>query len=152
MNGFGCSGLTSVISEIEEPFAFGSWAFDGIPSTCTLTVPYGTKDAYIEKGWTTSVFKGGIVEAPDPRAAQSLELTELPTMTYGDATYTLPAKTSEGQTLTWTSSKTSVATISGNTLTAVGAGTATITATQAGNDDYQPFSKEFTLTVAKAPE
>jgi hypothetical protein len=29
-----------------------------------LTVPHGTKDAYIAKGWTTNVFKGGIVEAP----------------------------------------------------------------------------------------
>jgi hypothetical protein len=29
-----------------------------------LTVPNGTKQAYIDAGWTTSVFKGGIVEAP----------------------------------------------------------------------------------------
>ncbi|MBO7580246.1 MAG: leucine-rich repeat protein [Bacteroidaceae bacterium] len=57
-----CSGLTFVISEIEEPFAFGNKAFDGIASTCTLTVLSGTKDAYIAKGWTTSVFRGGIVE------------------------------------------------------------------------------------------
>lgn len=57
-----CSGLTSIVSEIEEPFTFGSSAFSGIASTCTLTVPYGTKDAYIAKGWTESVFKGGIVE------------------------------------------------------------------------------------------
>ena len=61
----GCSGLASVISEIEEPFAFDSGefnAFDGISSSCTLTVPYGTRDAYIAAGWTTDVFKGGIVE------------------------------------------------------------------------------------------
>ena len=56
--------LTSVISEIEEPFKFGSSAFSRIASTCTLIVPYGTKDAYIATGWTTDVFKGGIVEAP----------------------------------------------------------------------------------------
>ena len=72
-------------------------------------------------------------------------------MTYGDANYTLPTQTTEGLALTWTSGNTSVATISGNTLTIKGAGTATITATQAGNDDYKPFSKEFALTVAKAP-
>ena len=63
----GCNSLTSVVSEIEEPFAFGSFAFDDIPSTCTLTVPCGTKDAYIAAGWTTSVFKGGILEAPAPK-------------------------------------------------------------------------------------
>ena len=28
----------------------------------TLYVPYGTKDAYIAAGWTTHIFKGGIVE------------------------------------------------------------------------------------------
>ena len=59
-----CSGLTSVISEIENPFVFGSSAFSNIASTCTLTVPAGTRDAYIAAGWTEDVFKGGIVEAP----------------------------------------------------------------------------------------
>ena len=60
----GCSSLTSVISEIKEPCAFGSSAFDNISTTCKLTVPYGTRDAYIAAGWTENVFKGGIVEAP----------------------------------------------------------------------------------------
>jgi hypothetical protein len=58
----GCSGLTSVVSEIETPFAFGSSAFWNIASNCTLTVPAGTKDAYIAAGWSESVFKGGIIE------------------------------------------------------------------------------------------
>ena len=57
-----CSGLTSVNSQIETPFAFGSSAFYGITNDCVLTVPYGTRDAYIAAGWTTSVFKGGVVE------------------------------------------------------------------------------------------
>ena len=57
-----CNNLSSVVSEIEEPFAFDSYAFDGIASTCKLTVPYGTKNAYIAAGWTENVFKGGIVE------------------------------------------------------------------------------------------
>lgn len=58
-----CGGLATIVSEIKEPFAFGSYAFDGIASTCTLIVPYGTKDKYIAKGWTEDVFKGGIIEA-----------------------------------------------------------------------------------------
>ena len=49
-------------SDISVPFTFGSGAFSGISSNCVLAVPYGTKDAYITKGWTTSVFKGGIKE------------------------------------------------------------------------------------------
>ena len=59
---YGCSGLTSVISKIETPFAFGSSAFYYVSGTCVLTVPKGTRDAYLARGWTTSVFKGGVVE------------------------------------------------------------------------------------------
>ena len=56
------SGLSSVISEIEDPFAFGHSAFDNISDNCVLTVPAGTRDAYIAAGWTEDVFKGGVVE------------------------------------------------------------------------------------------
>ena len=59
-----CQRLTSVVSHIEEPFSFGTDAFRGISSECVLTVPYGTRDAYIAAGWTEDIFKGGIVEAP----------------------------------------------------------------------------------------
>ena len=61
-----CESLTSVVSEIEEPFTLNSPVFNSIASTCTLTVPYGTRDAYIAKGWTENVFKGGVVEASAP--------------------------------------------------------------------------------------
>ena len=86
---------------------------------------------------------------PD-KEEQTLTLASLPAMTYGDANYTLPESTEEGLTLTWESSNATVANISGNTLTVGNAGTATITATQAGNDDYVAFSREYTLTVGKA--
>ncbi|MBP5771184.1 MAG: leucine-rich repeat protein [Bacteroidaceae bacterium] len=33
-----------------------------VSSHAVLAVPYGTKDAYTSAGWTTDVFKGGIVE------------------------------------------------------------------------------------------
>ena len=84
------------------------------------------------------------------KTEQTLALESLPEMTYGDAAYTLPATTEEGLTLTWTSDNAAVASISGNTLSFGNAGTATITATQAGNDSYLPFSREFSLTVGKA--
>ena len=68
---YNCSGLNSLVSEKREPFAFGSDAFGNIASTCTLSVPYGTRDAYIAAGWTEDVFKGGVVEeaAPSPPIA-----------------------------------------------------------------------------------
>ena len=60
-----CRCLTSVISEIDIPFAFGYDAFYGISDACVLYVPKGTRDAYIAAGWTEEVFKGGIVEMDD---------------------------------------------------------------------------------------
>ena len=78
-----CSGLTSVLSEIKEPFAFDHSTdystFSSISSECVLTVPYGTKDAYIAAGWTEDVFKGGIVEAEpvtEPSTDNTLALTD----------------------------------------------------------------------------
>lgn len=61
---FDLCNLTSIISEIEEPFTFGHYAFYYYYSYSKLTVPYGTKDAYIAAGWTEDGFRGGIVEAP----------------------------------------------------------------------------------------
>ena len=59
---FCCYGLTSVTSEIIVPFAFGADASSNISASCILTIPYRTEDAYNANGWTTNVFKGGIVE------------------------------------------------------------------------------------------
>ena len=83
--------------------------------------------------------------------SQTISLTTLPTMTYGEAAYTLPSQTDQGQPLTWSVSNTSVAAVSGNTMTINNAGTATVTATAQGNSQYNAFSKEYTLTVNKAP-
>ncbi len=61
----GCTGLKSVFARIETPFTFGANAFSNISNYCGLHVPEGTKDAYIEAGWTKDVFKGGVVEGDD---------------------------------------------------------------------------------------
>ncbi|MFY7886728.1 MAG: Ig-like domain-containing protein, partial [Dolichospermum sp.] len=61
----------------------------------------------------------------------------IPTKTYGDAPFTIIAPTSNSSgTFSYTSSNTSVATISGNTITIVGAGSSDITATQSETQDY----------------
>jgi gliding motility-associated-like protein len=71
--------------------------------------------------------------------------------TFGDAAFTLTAPTSNSSgVFTYSSSNTSVATVSGNTVTIVGAGTATITATQAATTNYNAGTATSTLTVAKA--
>ena len=83
--------------------------------------------------------------------AQTLSLTALPEMTEGDAAYTLPQTTDQGLTLTWSLADATIASISGNKLTPLKAGTTTVTATQAGNSTYQPFTKTFTLMVNEKP-
>jgi gliding motility-associated-like protein len=68
-----------------------------------------------------------------------------------DAPFTITAPTSNSSgAFTYTSSNTSVATISGNTVTIVGPGTATITATQAANGLYLQTTTTATLTVTAA--
>ncbi|MBQ9665784.1 MAG: leucine-rich repeat protein [Bacteroidaceae bacterium] len=76
---YGCSNLTSVVSRIKEPFSFGNSAFNYISSDCVLTIPHGTKDAYIAAGWTEDIFKGGIVEEPAISTDEQLSVSEAAT-------------------------------------------------------------------------
>jgi gliding motility-associated-like protein len=71
------------------------------------------------------------------------------TKTTDDASFTLSAPTSSGGTgaITYISSNSAVATISGNTVTIVGVGTTTITATQAADNNYNSTSITLNLTV-----
>ncbi len=71
--------------------------------------------------------------------------------TFGDANFNIAAPSSNSNgTITYTSSNTSVATISGNTITIVGAGTATITASQASTSNFNNGTIASSLTVSKA--
>ena len=72
------------------------------------------------------------------------------TKTYGDASFTLvdPSSNRPG-TITYTSSKPSVATISGSTVTILNAGTTDISASQTETDIYTAASISATLTVNK---
>src|SRR5690606_494235 len=69
--------------------------------------------------------------------------------TLGAADITLPATTSAGLTISYSSSDTGVATVSGNTVSIVGLGTSTITATQAGNANWNALSQTITVTVTE---
>ena len=66
---FGCSSLTSVVSEIEDPFAIDVYVFYGIPSDAQLIVPKGTKVAYqAAAGWNrfTNIVEAGDAEPDQP--------------------------------------------------------------------------------------
>lgn len=85
------------------------------------------------------------------KCAQVIDFPEIPTFTYeAGLTYTLPETTDKGLIITYQSMNTSVATVSGNVLTIKAPGTAIISASQIGDDDYLEATQvSRTLTVNK---
>ena len=141
----GCAHLTAVTVGLTAPLSISSDVFSNSNiANATLYVPIGSKTSFM----LADVWNGfkEVVEVKI-QAGQTLDLTELPVMTVGDEPYVLPATTTEGLPLTWTVDDGTVASIDGNVLTPLRAGTAIVTATQEGTDDYKPFSREFSLTV-----
>ena len=83
---------------------------------------------------------------------QTITFGALAAKTFGDAAFTLSATASSGLPVIFTSGNPSVATISGNTVTIVGAGSAVITASQAGDGNYSAAADVTqTLEVGYAP-
>ncbi|MDA9363964.1 gliding motility-associated C-terminal domain-containing protein [Flavobacteriaceae bacterium] len=72
------------------------------------------------------------------------------TKTFGDSDFTLTGTSSSTGAISYTVSDTTVATISGDTVTIVGAGTTSITLTQASDANYNSATATITLTVNKA--
>ena len=60
-----CSSLSSVTALRIQPVTIGTLIFYGLSDNCTLTVPKGTRNAYIAAGWTEEIFKGGVQEIDD---------------------------------------------------------------------------------------
>ncbi len=90
---------------------------------------------------------------PTTGQAQTITFAPLPAKTYGDAAFTLTASATSGLLVSFSSSDTSVATVSGTTVTIVGAGTTNITAAQDGNATWEPAAPVVQpLAVAKAPQ
>ena len=83
---------------------------------------------------------------------QTINFAALAAVTYGSAPFALTATASSSLPVSYISGNPAVATVSGSTVTIVGAGTTLITASQAGNSNYSaaaPVSQM--LTVAPAP-
>jgi len=90
------------------------------------------------------------VTATTAKADQSISFPSLASRTYGDADFSPGATATSGLTVTYTSSNPLVATIVANQVHIVGQGTATITASQAGNGIWNPAPDQAqTLTVLR---
>lgn len=82
---------------------------------------------------------------------QQITFESLPVKTYGDLSFDLAATATSGLPVQFISANTSVATITGNTVTIIGAGETVITASQAGDANFNPApSVQQTLVVVKA--
>ncbi len=107
----------------------------------TVTVANGVTPDAVSAAATLTVNK----------ADQTITFGALAAKVFGDAAFTLGATASSNLAVTYASSNTGVATVSGSTVTIVGGGAATITASQAGDVNYDAaVNATQTLTVAKA--
>lgn len=94
------------------------------------------------------------ITATITKADQTITFNALPSLATTTTTVDLNlyASSTSGLALTYASSNSLVATVSGNTLTIIGAGSATITATQAGDENFNPSGSAFqniTITFEK---
>jgi gliding motility-associated-like protein len=111
--------------------------------TATITATI-TADANYDVAHTTTTLTVN-------KAVPTLSALTAITKTYGDANFTVSNPTSNSTgAITLSSSDANVATISGNTVTIRGAGSATITASQDGDVNYDTGSTSTTLTINKA--
>jgi siroheme synthase len=94
------------------------------------------------------IYLGG----PGGKLNQTITFNTLPAKVVGDADFSAGATASSGLTVSYVSSNTAVATIVGGNIHIVGAGTATITASQAGDAAYNAATavvKLLTVTTLK---
>jgi len=115
--------------------------------TTTITASQLGNASYLD---ATSVQQTLVVN----KAAQAISFSSLANKTYGDADFNLDATGgASGNALAYNSSNPLVATVTGSTVTIVGVGTTTITASQLGNASYlDAASVQQTLTVNKAAQ
>lgn len=120
--------------------------FDG--SSVTLSLEEGQNIIILwDNVYSSDGFEWIIYNA----SSQYITFNTLPAKIYGDDPFELEATASSGLAVSYTSSNPEVATVSGNTVTIVGAGETTITASQEGNDEYREADEvSRILTVDKA--
>ena len=129
------------------------------PSVATIS---GTIVVMTGMGTTTITASqpGGTMYNPAPPVSQTLTVVKgdqtitfnaLPVKVPGDPDFTLNATASSGLAVSYTSSNGAVATVSGNTVTIHGTGSTTLTASQAGDTNYNAApSVAQTLSVRTA--
>lgn len=148
-----------------EPFTLGATTSSGLAITYTSSNPLvatvsGTTVTIVGVGTTditasqsgnanytaaTNVVRTLTVN----KASQTITFAVLEAKKTGDPVFSLDATASSGLSISYQSSNTSVATVSGSMVTIVGSGTTTITASQSGNANYNAATNVVQSLVVK---
>jgi len=154
---------------------YGDAPFDLVATTTSgLPVTFTSSNSLIASisGTTVTIKNAGTIEitasqagndaynaAPDVRqvlviskADQVITFQTLPSLTYGDPQILITATSTSGLPVTFTSSNTSIAAVSGNYLFNMGAGECLIIATQPGNNNFNAASVSQVLLISKASQ
>ena len=73
----GCRKLATVKAKMTEPCRIGAEDFSDIAVGCKLIIPAGTRQAYIDAGWTTDIFPGGIIEMGDANGDGTISVADI---------------------------------------------------------------------------
>jgi hypothetical protein len=121
----------------------------------TISGPASTNYTLTQPSLTGNIISSGLQN-------QTITFGALSAVTYGVAPFALTATSDSNLAVSYSSSDLNVATISGSTITIVGAGLVTITASQAGDSNYNPATpvpqnlfintKELTVSGATAAD
>jgi hypothetical protein len=142
----------------------GTYVFNNLPSAhyqvvvlfeldqpSAMTAPVAV-DVTTDSKVVNLNFSGTGTPVTDIKTLQVITFNALESVAYMHDPVSLSASASSGLGVTYSSSNTSVASITGNQITIVGAGTATITASQAGNATFGAASVDQVFEVLKADQ
>ena len=132
-------GATSVTSGINEiTYVSSNESVATISGNTVTIIGVGTSTITASQGGSANYLAATPISQTLTvnKASQSITFGALPSMNESDSEFTLGATASSGLAVSYSSSNTSVITISGNTATIFGAGTTTITASQSGNENF----------------
>jgi hypothetical protein len=153
------TGYTGTVTWSGSPSTFAGATIYTATITLTPTSGYtltGVNANFFTVTGTTSVSHSadsGEITAVFPattKATQTITFATPSAMTVGGSTQTVSPTASSSLTVTLTSTTTSICTVAGFVITAVGAGTCSISASQAGNANYEAASdviRTFALTA-----
>jgi uncharacterized repeat protein (TIGR02543 family) len=124
--------------------------FSSVPdATNVLVALTANNDSMSNLGAAGSIQgTGNITYEAFAKLSQTITFASLGNKSFGISPFALNAIATSGLGVTFTASPSGTCTVSGSSLTLVGAGTCSVTATQAGNDSYEaanPISQSFTV-------